>query len=249
MLKTPRFRNKRTSLSDDVVDAITDGILSGDFCPGQRLKETDIAKWLGVSRTPVREALNKLERQTLLQKDASRSHVVANWTKKDLIEIASLRSYLESLVIELIVPKISVNDHDYLEMVIAEMENALKRENLERLFELDIKFHSYLWQITDHTRLLRLFQDIKVQIYFFMRITRPGDEFDYPETHRILIGALKKGDVARAKLEMENHILSTANRAIARIDERHFGTGLGESKKHYQGQKIISQTQLPRSIT
>ena len=97
MLNTPRFNSKRTTLSDDIVDAITDGILSGRFYPGQRLKETDIAKWLGVSRTPVREAFARLERQTLLRKDTSRSNFVAVWTKKDLREIASLRSYLAHL--------------------------------------------------------------------------------------------------------------------------------------------------------
>jgi DNA-binding GntR family transcriptional regulator len=228
MLRTPRSSLNQITLSSGVVQAIIDGILDGQLACGQRLKETEVAKWLGVSRTPVREAFARLERQSLLRKDTSRSHIVAKWTTKDLKELASLRSALEALVVELVVPEFSDRDFEYLESVVTQMETALKRDDLNRLFELDIQFHSYLWRAANHERLMQVFQDIQVQIYFFMRITRPGDEYDYPNTHRILIESFKSKDIPKARIDIQTHIQSTAERAITRIDERQIVDGLGK---------------------
>lgn len=209
---------KRLTLSDDVAQAISDAILSGNLKSGEQLTETEVADRLGVSRTPVREAFAKLERQTLLKKDTNRSYVVSKWTKQDFLELAQLRSSLEGLVVELIIPKISVEDYEYLESIIAQMESAIQRRDYDRLMELDIQFHSSLWQISGHSRLLQVFSDLKAQITFFMNVTRPGDEADYPETHRALLKAIRKGDKAQAKEEIMTHILSTATRAIERLD-------------------------------
>ncbi|MBN1316913.1 MAG: GntR family transcriptional regulator [Anaerolineales bacterium] len=214
------IRPKRLTLSDDVAKAISDAILSGELESGQRVTETEVADWLGVSRTPVREAFSKLERQTLLKKDTSRSYVVSSWTKDDFLELAQLRSALEALVIELIIPKISEEDYEYLEAIISQMESAIHREDYDRLMELDIQFHSSLWQISDHSRLLQVFNDLKTQIIFFMTVTRPGDETDYPDTHRALLKAIKEGDKEQARLEVMTHILSTAKRAISRFDNK-----------------------------
>jgi DNA-binding GntR family transcriptional regulator len=217
-LSAAPLRLKRLSLSDDVAKAISDAILSGELESGQRVTETEVADWLGVSRTPVREAFAKLERQTLLKKDTSRSYVVSNWTKDDFLELAQLRSTLEALVIELVIPKIIDKDFEYLEAIISQMESAVQREDYERLMALDIQFHSSLWQISDHSRLLQVFNDLKTQILFFMTVTRRGDEIDYPDSHRALLKAIKKGNVEQARQEILTHILSTAKRAIARLD-------------------------------
>jgi DNA-binding GntR family transcriptional regulator len=219
-LSASPLKPQRLSLSDNVAKAISDAILSGTLKSGQRVTETEVADWLGVSRTPVREAFAKLERQTFLKKATSRSYVVSNWTKEDFLELAQLRSALEALVIEIIIPKITEQDFEYLEAIISQMESAIQREDYERLMDLDIQFHSNLWNISDHSRLLQVLDDLKTQIIFFMTMTRPGDETDYPSTHRALIKEIKEENVEQAKHEIMTHILSTAKRAIARFEKQ-----------------------------
>ncbi len=207
-----------TTLSDHVADAILDAIVAGELACGQRLTAAGVADWLGVSRAPAREAFLILHRKRILDRDTSRSFVVARWNRQDLLEIAQVRAALEALVVELAIAEVSPEDIDHLESIVMQMEGALSRGDHERLVQLDSQFHSSLWRIQDNTRLSQMLEDLNAQVRYFMRITRPGDELDYPSTHRELISALQSGDINRAKAEIREHILSTAMRAIARLD-------------------------------
>jgi DNA-binding GntR family transcriptional regulator len=207
------------SLADGVVAAVLDGILNGKFTCDQPLFETEVADWLGVSRTPVREALKTLHRQRLLEKDPSRSFVVACWTKQDLKEVAELRTALETLNIELAVSKVLPRQLDTLESIVLQMKGALSRQDYRLLVQLDSEFHGALWQIPGNTRLLQALVDLRPQIRYFQHLTRIGDEHDYPATHSALVSVLRDGDVPQAKKELREHILSSAARAIARLDE------------------------------
>jgi DNA-binding GntR family transcriptional regulator len=202
-----------------VAEAIVGGILSGRFACDQRLTAAEVAEWLGVSRTPAREAFFILKRKRLLDKGTSRSFVVARWHTKDLLELAQLRAALEELVVELAVPEISPKDIDLLESIAMQMDSALRRNDHERLVLLDAQFHAALWQIPGNSRLLQMLEDLNDQIRYFMHVTRPWEETDYPSQHRELLATLQLGDVAKAKREMREHILSTATRAIAKLDD------------------------------
>lgn len=212
-----------SSLADGVAEAVFDAILSGEFSVGQQLTATEVAEWLGVSRTPVRQAFLNLNRKRLLERDTSRSFVVAHWTKQDLLELAELRAALEALVVELAVPKISAGDVDLLESIAMQMDSALSRQHYERLVALDSQFHSALWQIPENTRLLQVLEDLRTQIRYFMHLTRPWEETDYPSQHRALIGALTSGDIEKAKTEIREHILSSARRAIEKLEASEVG--------------------------
>jgi DNA-binding GntR family transcriptional regulator len=195
-----------------------DAILAGEFTCEQRLTAAEVAEWLGVSRTPVREAFLMLHKKRLLDRDTSRSFKVASWNKEDLLELAQVRTALESLVVELAVPRLCPEDLDLLESIAMQMDSALRRGDTERLVLLDSQFHASLWQVPGNTRLLQVLEDLSAQIRYFMHVTRPWDETDYPSQHRALISSLKSGDVDRAKNEIRQHILSTAKLAIARLD-------------------------------
>jgi DNA-binding GntR family transcriptional regulator len=221
LAESPQLNVTTFSLADEVAEAIFDAILSGKFTCDQQLTAVEVAEWLGVSRTPVREAFSTLYRKRFLEKDTSRSFRVARWNKQDLIEVAQLRAALETLNIELAITKVSIEDLDLLESIVMQMEGALSRGDYERLVQLDSQFHCALWQIPGNTRLVQALEDLRPQIRYFMHLTRPGDEHGYPATHRDVITALQSGDVERAKREIREHILSTAMRAIARLDASH----------------------------
>lgn len=216
-----------SSLADEVAEAILEAILSGKFTCDQQLTATAVAEWLGVSRTPVREAFLMLHRKRLLDRHTSRSFVVARWNKTDLMELAQLRAALETLVVELAIPRLSPEDLDLLESIAMQMDNAFGRGDHERLVLLDAQFHGSLWRIPGNSRLRQALEDLSPQIRYFMYITRPGEELDYPSQHRRLISVLRSGDVEGAKGRMREHILYTATRVIAKLDESQIGNGAG----------------------
>jgi DNA-binding GntR family transcriptional regulator len=220
VIQSQQLAGVSSTLVDQVADSIAKAILNGVFVSDQRLTASEIAEWLGVSRTPVREAFMLLHAKRLLDKDSSRSFVVANWHEDDLLEIAQLRSALEALVMELVIPVIAPDDIDHLESIIMQMEGALSRDDYDRLVDLDIEWHSSLWQIAGNSRLQQMLEDLKIQVKYFMSVTRPADEMDYPASHRALISALQMGDVERAQKVSTEHIMSTAKRSIAMMAVR-----------------------------
>jgi DNA-binding GntR family transcriptional regulator len=208
---------ERRKLSDYVFDSLCDGIVEGTLPPGERLTEARIAEALNVSRMPVREALAKLEERHLVERDASGTCYVARWDEQALWEVATLRGALEGLVVKLAMANLTAEDLDHLEEVVIQMETAVKRGDYDRLIYLDIEFHSYIWSRTGHRLLQEMLEVIRPLVRYFMYVTRPGDEATYPETHREVIDVFRAGDFSKAEVVIQQHTLTTAERAIARL--------------------------------
>jgi len=214
----PRLDLEEGKAADAVVSVIVNLILEGKLKDEQRLVEAEMSMWLGVSRTPIREAFIYLARQNLLTREANRSFYVSKWGKKDLWEISTLRANLEGLALKLAMENFTEADIDTLQAIVSQMERATARGDFERLIDLDILFHSTLWGISKHTRLLQALDEIKIQVQRFMQITRLGDELDYAKSHQALIEVLQKGTPEDVEKALREHILSTAERAILRLD-------------------------------
>ncbi|MGD8624756.1 MAG: GntR family transcriptional regulator [Anaerolineae bacterium] len=209
---------ERKKLSDQVFASLCEAIVKGTLPPGERLPEARLARALSVSRMPVREALAKLERRNLVYRDAAGTCVVARWDKQMLWEVATLRGALEGLVVRLAIDNLTVEDLDSLETIIHRMERAVRRNDHERLIQLDIEFHNCIWSRTGHKLLQETLEEIKPQVHYFMYLTRPGDEEGYPETHQEIVDVLRAGDTERAQAVIQEHTLMTAQRAIARLE-------------------------------
>ncbi|MCE5206751.1 MAG: GntR family transcriptional regulator [Chloroflexi bacterium] len=204
--------------SDFVFEALSKSIVEGEMRPGQRLREVEIAAALGVSRTPLREALVQLERQHLVRHQINGAYFIAEWDKKTLWEVATLRGALESLAISLAISNIDQEDISYLETVKDSMGRTVKNQDYDKLILLDIQFHNYIWSRAGHILLQESLTRMKPQIRYFMLITKRGDEESYPTTHRQLINVLKQGDPIKAKEAMRKHILDTAAHLISQLD-------------------------------
>lgn len=213
----PPITSRGQKLSDFVYDALCQHIIKGKLPAGQRLRESETADALGVSRTPVREAFALLERQFLLDKDTNGAYFVARWDKEILWEVATLRGALEGLAIRHACKNLEPKNFDHLEGLAVQMDAAVDREDYEQLISLDIAFHSYLWAQANHKLLQQTLDDMKAQVLYFMWITRPGDEIDYPNDHRIVIDVLRTGDPDLAEQVIRRHIVETAERAITRL--------------------------------
>jgi len=206
-----------------VYETLCDAIVEGKLPPGERLREAEVARALRVSRTPVRAAFAKLIQQQMLRTNASGAYYVAEWDRKTLWEIATLRAALESLAFSLAPQNLSQEDFDYLEGIIRQMEEMDANpasSDYKRMAQFDFQFHTYIWSRTGHDLLEQALENIKPQAHYYMYLTRQAGQVDYAERHRILIQFLKQGDRSQANEIMLDHILPSAEKAIAWWERR-----------------------------
>jgi len=204
-------------LSEHVHAALSEAIVEGKLAPGERVRETQMAEALGVSRTPVREAFVRLKQQRLLSSDASGAYYVAEWDRKTLWETATLRAALESLAFSLAPQILAPEDFDHLEEIVlhmGEMDADPASGDYKRMALFDFQFHGYIWSHTGHDLLEQALENIKPQAHYYMYLTRQAGQTDYAEKHRILIEFLKHGDRSKANEIMLDHILPSAEKAI-----------------------------------
>jgi DNA-binding GntR family transcriptional regulator len=205
-------------LSENVYDALSEAIVEGKLPSGERLRETQTAEALGVSRTPVREAFVRLKQQRLLRSDASGAYYVAEWDRQTLWEIATLRAALESLAFSLAPQNLSPEDFCHLEGIarqMGQMDSDPAGGDYKRMALFDFEFHTYIWSRTGHDLLEQALENIKPQAHYYMYLTRQAGQTDYAEQHRKLIEFLKKGDRSTAHEIMLDHIFPSAEKALA----------------------------------
>jgi len=210
-------------LSEHVYNVLSEAIAEGKLPPGERLRETQMAEALGVSRTPVREAFVRLKQQRLLSCDLSGAYYVAEWDRETLWEIATLRAALESLAFSLAPQNLSEEDFDHLEGItrqMREMDADPAGGDYKRMALFDFQFHTYIWSRTGHDLLEQALENIKPQAHYYMYLTRQAGQTDYAERHSILIEFLKQGDRSAANEIMLDHILPSAEKAIAWWERR-----------------------------
>jgi DNA-binding GntR family transcriptional regulator len=210
-------------LSDHVYSVLSEAIVEGKLPPGERLRETQTAEAMGVSRTPVREALVRLKQQRLLSSDASGAYYVAEWDRQTLWEIATLRAALEGLAFSLAPQNLSDEDYEHLEEItrqMGEMDADPNSTDYKRMAQYDFQFHTYIWSRTGHTLLEQALENIKPQAHFYMFLTRQTGQTDYAEKHSILIEFLKHGDRSQINEIMLDHILASSEKAFAWWERR-----------------------------
>jgi DNA-binding GntR family transcriptional regulator len=206
-----------------VYETLCDAIVEGKLPPGERLRETEVASALRVSRTPVREAFARLIQQRMLRTDAGGAYYIPEWDRKTLWEIATLRAALESLAFSLAPQNLSQEDFDYLEEItrqMGEMDAHPASGDYKRMALFDFQFHTYIWSRTGHDLLEQALENIKPQAHYYMYLTRQAGQTDYAERHRILIEFLKQGDRTKANEIMLDHVLPVAEKTMAWWERR-----------------------------
>jgi DNA-binding GntR family transcriptional regulator len=207
------------TLADQAFDYLAKAILSGELQTDDRLVESELSKKLGISRAPIREALAELERQGLAYSLVRRGTFVRPWTKEDLWEVAILRATLEALAAQLAIPHVTQDDLIFLEHLLVEMEDAERKGDTERLIDLDFAFHDRVVSACGHARLLQLLSDMRLQIRIYRIVTKPWDYVTYPEMHRDLLEALRKGDSDLARETVYSHVMESAEQALAALPD------------------------------
>ena len=198
------------SLRGQVFQEIREDILKGKFKENEELREATLGKELGVSRTPVREALRQLELEGLVHIIPNKGAYVTGITEKDVHDIYMTRSMLEGLCARWAAEHISEEQIQEMEEVLLLTEYHLDRGNAEQLAELDGKFHEVLY-VASQSRILRhILSDFHkyVQVARKRSVKKEDRAKKSLEEHREILNALRTGDADRAEELAHIHILN-----------------------------------------
>jgi len=206
-----------TSIRERVFEYLKAGVLSGHLNPGERLTEEHLAKEMGVSRTPVREALHKLESEGLIKPLETRGFIVSHDSKDEIEELFEIRSLLEGHALRIISKKISEQDLGQLNNFIEKAEEALRRKRIDEVFKWNTKFHDMLHNlVAEKRRLHRLMVNIR---RYALRYRK--DTLQYPDGvrraidgHRKILLALRLKDPDLCERVMREHIQQAKEDAL-----------------------------------
>ena len=200
-----------SSAVDKAYRTIRSQIFGGLYKAGDRLKEEELAEQIGVSRTPIREALRRLNAEHIVEFAPNHGACVANWSSDDIDEIYALRGLLECHVARRAAERISVEEIASLDTIQDEIEAAAAsgtKEDLDRVAELNHRFHNILLRAARSDRVAMILSwliDIPVMLRTYHAYS-PRDMARSLNHHRELIEALKSRNVVWAEAVMAAHV-------------------------------------------
>jgi DNA-binding GntR family transcriptional regulator len=209
------------SLREQVVEQIRMAIIEGRLKPGDHITEAVLTSQLGVSRTPVREALILLEREGLVVSSPNRGSFVRAFTTKDVSEIFSLRTTLENFAGQLIINKLSADDLKQLRNSIAAQNAALQEGDFKKVRTIDMNFHQYLVSASGHEMLTRNWREIVAQIaavlYLRADAIEDYDEYQSLKDHAAIVAAYETRDyqkLTQLNEQINQRVAAECQRAI-----------------------------------
>ena len=182
------YRPLRDVVSDVLRQAIKDGVLK----PGERLMEIRLAEELGVSRTPIREAIRKLEQEGFVVMVPRRGTYVADISLKDISQVFEIRGALEELAAGLAAERITPDELERLERILVEINEYMAHDDFDKIVDADVRFHDVLYQASRNQRLVDILHNLREQMLRFRSISMhyPGRLAATWEEHRQILSGL-----------------------------------------------------------
>lgn len=208
-------------LRDVVFNTLRQAILRGELKPGTRLMEVQLANKLGVSRTPIREAIRKLELEGLVLMIPRKGAEVAEITEKNMQDVLEVRKALEELSIELACDRITKEQIIDLKIAAKAFERTLDTGDVTKIAEADVKFHDIIYAATDNRRLINLLNNLREQMYR-LRVEYLKEPECFPQLideHNRLIRSIETGAKEEAKEIIDVHIDNQVQTVLVMIRE------------------------------
>lgn len=210
-MKEPNFEvsmNEYLPLRDVVFNTLRQAILRGELKPGERLMEIQLANKLGVSRTPIREAIRKLELEGLVLMIPRKGAEVAEITEKSLRDVLEVRRALEELAVELVCEKITEEQIQDLKDAAEEFKESLESGDITRIAEADVKFHDVIYMATDNQKLIQLLNNLREQMYRYRVEYLKRSDFHQQliDEHEEIIETIETGQKERAVQVVCQHV-------------------------------------------
>lgn len=200
-------------LRQQIADTLQRAILDGELAPGAAIVESDIAQRLGVSRAPVREALQILSRTDLVETTPYRGTVVRRLTPGDVDEIYSLRTALEAFALQ----RAMARDLEGLSAALGQSCDQMQRlaaaKDWSGLADEDARFHEILVERAEHRLLMQAWRDLylKVRQLMALRNLQNEDSMDIYHNHVRIVASVERGDSAAALDNLQAHIATAAD--------------------------------------
>ena len=206
-------------LRDVVFNTLRKAILTGELKPGERLMEIHLANRLGVSRTPIREAIRKLELEGLVIMMPRRGAEVAQITEKSLKDVLEVRRALDALCVELACDRIGAEEEKQLKEACDDFARATETKDATTIAKADVAFHDIIVQATGNQRLIQLINNLSEQMYRY-RFEYIKDEIRHDsliDEHRIIYESIVKRDKKKAAETAKLHIDNQEKSIIRQI--------------------------------
>lgn len=206
--------NEYLPLRDVVFKTLREAILRGDLKPGERLMELQLASKLGVSRTPIREAIRMLEQEGLAVTIPRKGAEVAKMTLKDMEDVLEVREALDELAVQIACEKITDEQLEKLRRVKEEFELCTRGKDVKKIAEADVNFHDVIYEAADNPRLVSILSNLREQVYRY-RVEYVKNPENYPilvREHEMIWKGLMSRDKERATHAMHEHV---ENQAVA----------------------------------
>lgn len=195
-------------LRDVVFNTLREAILKEDLKPGERLMEQQLAVKLGVSRTPIREAIRMLEQEGLAITTPRKGAEVAHMTLKDMEDVLQIREALEDLAVRIACQRINDEQIERLKVIADKFEELTKSGNVKALAECDVEFHDVVYEAADNPKLMNLLNNLREQLYRY-RVEYLKNADVYPsliKEHEEIVNALAAHNVEMATGYIHVHV-------------------------------------------
>lgn len=195
-------------LRDVVFRALREAILKGDIKPGERLMELQLAQKLGVSRTPIREAIRMLEQEGLAVTTPRKGAEVAKMTEKDMEDVLAIREALEQLAAELACDVADEQKIILLEEERDRFERMIRSGEIKKIAESDMRFHELLYEASGNPKLVGMLSNLREQMYRY-RVEYLKDDRNYPNLiaeHKAIVEGLRQRDKKKVHEAMARHM-------------------------------------------
>ena len=203
-------------LRDVVFNTLRRAILRGELKPGERLMEIQLANKLGVSRTPIREAIRKLELEGLVLMIPRKGAEVAEITEKNLRDVLEVRCALEELAVQLACDRMDEEGIKKLKEAAEKFREVLDSDDITQIAQADVLFHDIIYTATDNDRLIQLLNNLREQMYRY-RIEYLKKIECYPqllEEHQAVIDAIAGKDKQKATEITGRHISNQVDTVV-----------------------------------
>ena len=206
-------------LRDVVFNTLRQAILTGDLKPGERLMEIHLADKLGVSRTPIREAIRKLELEGLVTMIPRRGAEVAQITEKSMMDVLEVRRAMDALCVELACERITEEELEALREACEAFGEAVKSKDIKVIAKADVALHDIIVQATGNRRLVQLINNLSEQMYRyrFEYLKDCSRHENLIEEHRVIYESIVKRDKEAASNAAKLHIDNQEQAIISQI--------------------------------
>ena len=195
-------------LREMVYEELKMQILKGSIIPGTRMMEVELAEEMGVSRTPIREAIRKLEKEGLVTIEPRRGAYASMISREDMVEILEVRQDLEGLAAYFAADRMTKKQMEELKRVSNSYNAAVKEGNMEAMIKHDTRFHHIIVESCRNKILVQMIEQLQELVLRFRYIYY--DNFkraeNMPEEHREILEAIASGDADRARAAADVHI-------------------------------------------